>query len=75
MQVKLGVITDKKEHDVRLRAALGQIREAGVTLNKDKCEFSKSKILFLGHIVGQNGIQVNSERTKPIDEMNPPRLN
>ena len=65
---------DKEEHDIRLRASLGQIRESGVTLNKDKCEFNKSKILYVGHIVSQNGIQANPERTKAIDEMKPPMV-
>jgi transposase InsO family protein len=63
---------DKKEHDTRLMAALRRILDAGVTLNREKCEFAKSRILFLGHIVDQNGIQADPERTKAIEEMSPP---
>ena len=42
---------DQKEHDTRLTAALERIQAAGVTLNKDKCEFNKTSLTFLGHTV------------------------
>ena len=32
---------DREEHDVRLEAALTQIKSAGITLNKDKCLFGR----------------------------------
>ena len=38
----------QQEHDQRLIAALERLRKAKVTLNKDKCEFSKHSIRFLG---------------------------
>ena len=37
------------EHDQRLRAALKRIRNAGLTLNKEKCQFSQTEVKFLGH--------------------------
>ena len=40
---------DHKEHDTRLTAALEKIQAAGVTLNKDKCEFNKTSLTLLGH--------------------------
>ena len=42
---------DQKEHDTRLTAALEKIQAAGVTLNKDKCEFNKTSLTFLGHTI------------------------
>ena len=63
---------DREEHDTRLTAALKRILDAGITLNREKCEFAKSRILFLGHIVGQCGVQVDPERVKAINEMSPP---
>ena len=44
---------DQKEHDTRLTAALERIQVAGVTLNKDKCEFNKTSLTFLGHTMGK----------------------
>lgn len=63
---------DKEEHDVRLTAALERIKAAGVTLNPSKCEFEKSKLKFLGHIIDENGIQADPEKTAAIREMKPP---
>ena len=46
--------TSKAEHDRNLKAALRHIQSAGITLNilnKDKCEFGKETIKFLGHVI------------------------
>ena len=42
---------DTQEHDCRLRTALQRIKTAGVSLNPDKCEFGKTKLKFLGHLI------------------------
>ncbi len=34
---------------------LSRLREAGVTLNKDKCQFYTERISILGHIVDNKG--------------------
>ena len=41
----------QEEHHKHLQAALECIQSAGATLNKEKCEFSKATIKFLGHII------------------------
>ena len=58
--------------DKRLTSVLIRIKEAGVTLNMDKCEFAKSKITFLGHLIDENGIQADPEKTSSILQMKPP---
>ena len=54
-----------KWHDQRLRGVLQRLREAGVTLN-EKCEFSKTSIKFLGHIIDAKGIHVDPDKVKAI---------
>lgn len=61
---------NKEEHDSRLTAVLKRIQAAGVTLNK--CEFAKTKLIFLGHIVDHQGIQADPEKTAVIKEMSRP---
>ena len=39
------------EHDINLLAALERIQSAGATLNPQKCEFSKTTVKFLGHLL------------------------
>ena len=62
----------KEEHDLRLKAALERVQRAGVTLNKEKCEFGKEKLTFLGHLVDSQGIQADPEKIKAVREMNQP---
>ena len=61
------------EHDERVRQCLQRIREANVTLNSAKCVFNKSSIKFLGHIVSADGIRVDPEKTRAIQEMKVPQ--
>ena len=63
---------DENEHKIRLEAVLNRIKEKGVTLNFKKCEFSKTKLIFLGHLLDEKGIQPNPDKTKAIAQMDSP---
>ena len=63
---------DQSEHDARLTAVLTRIEAAGATLNRDKCEFGKSKLKFLGHLIDEKGIQADPDKTAAIRDMQPP---
>ena len=63
---------DMEEHHKRVTSVLKRIKEAGVTLNIDKCEFAKFKITFLGHLIDENGIQADPAKTSSILQMEPP---
>jgi len=60
------------EHDQRLTAALERIQNAGVTLNKEKCEFSKETVTFLGQVISAAGVQPNPAKVKAIVQMKEP---
>lgn len=49
------------EHDMRLEEVLSRLKAAGVTLN-EKCEFAKTSVKFLGHILSENEIQPHPSR-------------
>jgi len=57
---------DQHEHDYCLKRVLERLQQQGVTLNVEKCEFSKSEVRFLGHIVGNQGIKADPEKTRAI---------
>ena len=42
---------DRSEHDQRLEEVLRRLENAKVTLNREKCEFAKSSVKYLGHII------------------------
>ena len=47
---------NQSEHDTRLQLVLDRLLDAGMTLNKSKCEFGVDKVQFLGHIIDHEGI-------------------
>ena len=56
----------------KLKAALERLKLAGVTLNPKKCEFSKSSLKFLRHVIDENGISAEPEKVCAITELPPP---
>ena len=63
---------DKPEHDRRLGAVLQRLEEAGITLNREKCEFYKDRGKFLGHIIDASGIRPDPDKVKAILSMPEP---
>ena len=64
---------DQAEHDTRLHAALKRLQEAKVTLNGEKCAFSRRTIKFLGHVIDENGIRADPDKSSAISEMEVPK--
>ena len=56
----------------RVKAILKRIEGAGITLNRDKCEFGKSRLTFLGHMIDHDGIRADPAKTSAILKMGPP---
>jgi hypothetical protein len=54
------------EHKKNLKAVPEKFREAGLTLTAKKCQFGKSSVKFLGHVVSSNGIGMNPEKVDAI---------
>ena len=62
----------QEEHDTRLHEVLQKLQSHGVTLNRQKCEFSKRRLSFLGHIIDGNGISPDPLKTNAILKMEKP---
>ena len=62
----------QQEHDDRLHAVLKRLEEAGLTLNKEKCEFSQRQVKFLGQILSEDGIQSDLNKVAAIVQMKEP---
>ena len=61
------------EHDEGLIAALERIQQVGITINEEKCEFSKDKVTYLGQVIGSNGIQPDPDKVRAILKMQEPK--
>ena len=62
----------QEEHDARLHSALQTIQKAGVTLNLEKCEFSRQRLTFLGHVIDKEGVSPDPKKTSAIAAMPKP---
>lgn len=61
------------DHLIHLRKVLHELQEANLRINAEKSVFCKSEIKYLGHIVGNGGIQTDPDKIKAINELQPPK--
>ena len=45
-----------EEHDQRLLKVLRTLVDAGLSLNREKCQFSINQLEFMGHLISHRGI-------------------
>lgn len=62
----------QREHDERLAALLGRLKEYGILLNKDKCVFNVNRLEFLGHELSSDGIRPTESRITAIENFRKP---
>ena len=65
--------TTRQEHNSPLQAVLKRLSSAGITLNSRKCEFCKTNLMFLGHVINQRGITADPNKTAAIQQMETPK--
>ena len=63
---------DVPTHLVHMRQLFQRLREADLILNREKCNFFKSHIQYLGHLISGEGIKPLPEKLESIKEMPPP---
>ena len=62
-----------QEHNLALREVLCRIRDAGLRLNKDKCVFGVSKVVYLGHQISGNGVEPTEDKVTAVTMAPEPR--
>ena len=62
-----------EEHIQRLRGVFEKLSAAGLQHKPSKCEFFKSHITYLGHIVSKDGIETDPKKVTTINEWPVPR--
>lgn len=61
-----------EEHIKNLEAVLAICKAKGLAINKDKCEFMRDQVTFLGHKLNKDGIQPLDDTVRAIKEAPPP---
>lgn len=62
-----------EEHMLKLRKVLERFKNAGLTLQTEKCHFLQHKIVYLGHVISEKGVQPDPNKIKAVKEFPIPR--
>lgn len=64
---------DFKQHLERLDIVLTRLKECNLKLSADKCFFIKSKVKFLGHVVGKHGVETDPDKVEKVKNWPTPK--
>ena len=64
---------DVETHLQHLESTFARLWEVGLKLKKEKCNFTKAHLQYLGQIISGEGITPVPEKLASIDDMPPPR--
>lgn len=62
-----------RDHLNTLEEVLSRLKSAGLKLKPSKCQFFEEQVLYLGHVVGKDGIRPNPSVTESIREWQKPK--
>ena len=62
-----------KVHLRRLKGVFAKLDKAGLKLKPSKCEFFKTKITYLGHIVSSKGIEMDPKKIEAVKNWTVPK--
>ncbi|GFY14968.1 retrovirus-related Pol polyprotein from transposon 17.6 [Trichonephila clavipes] len=65
--------TSFNEHLDHLNQVFTLLRDAGLTLNKEKCHFARDKLKYLGLVISKERIETDNSKVKAITQMKPPK--
>ena len=57
----------------RLEVVFEQLMQFNLKLKPSKCHFFRKQVLYLGHIVSEDGVKTDSDKTMAVDEWNTPQ--
>ena len=61
------------DHLERLRLVLGRLRQQGLKLKPRKCHLLQTKVKYLGHVISQEGIETDPEKTASVKDWPVPK--
>jgi len=56
----------RAEHDTRVNAVFQRLGKNCVTLNFGKCDFAKSSVSYLRHVVSAQGIEADPAKVQTV---------
>lgn len=62
-----------EEHDVKIKELMQRLKEANLQLQPDKCQFLRHEVVYLGHIIGNDGVKSDPNKIKAVEHFPIPR--
>jgi hypothetical protein len=62
----------EEEHEVHLRLVMEKLRAHQLYAKFSKCEFWRTEVAFLGHIISARGVSVDPNKVKDVLKWMPP---
>ena len=63
----------EEEHKKHLKIILQELQDHQLFAKFSKCDFFKDKIQYLGHVVTKEGISIDPEKIKAIEDWSVPK--
>ena len=64
---------DAEIHDQRLHQIKERLQDCGLTLNAEKCLFNMDRLVFMGMLLSETGIEPTEHRVKAVLEAGEPK--
>jgi hypothetical protein len=62
-----------QEHNEKLREIFERLRQFNLKIEPDKCEFFRTELSYLGHVVTSEGVKHDPQKVKSIKEFPIPK--
>jgi len=64
--------TSLGEHMDNLRKVFERLRKANLRINQEKCSFFKRKLVYLGHVISDQGIHTDPDKIAAVRNLSHP---
>ncbi|XP_029675230.1 uncharacterized protein LOC115242829 [Formica exsecta] len=65
--------TSLEEHERKYNALMERLREANLKLQPDKCEFLKTEVTYLGHVISKDGVKPDPKKLEAVQRFPRPK--
>ncbi|XP_048515211.1 uncharacterized protein LOC105692809 [Athalia rosae] len=62
-----------EEHTIKFKKLMNRLSKAGLTLQPNKCEFLRTEVAYLGHIITQDGVRPNPDKITAVKNYPTPK--
>lgn len=62
-----------REHEIKFERLAARLRAANLKLQPDKCEFLRPEVMYLGHIIGKDGVRPDPKKIEAVQNFPQPK--